>query len=67
MKKAQGLHSIDRKLLIELSIVICVKVALIATICVVFFGSDTKVDQNAEEVSNGLLMRSTFINSLGEK
>lgn len=55
------MKKMDKKLVWELSLVICCKVALIATICIVFFGPETKIDQTPEAVSAGILSRSTQI------
>lgn len=53
----------DKKLIWELSAVIGCKLAIIAAICFVFFGPDTKTDQTPEAVSAGILSRNTSINT----
>uniref|UniRef100_UPI00402A6031 cytochrome oxidase putative small subunit CydP n=1 Tax=Turicimonas muris TaxID=1796652 RepID=UPI00402A6031 len=58
----------DKKLIWELSAVIGCKLAIIAAICFVFFGPDTKTEQTPEAVSAGILSRNTSLinNEKGE-
>ncbi len=56
----------QKRLGVELAVVLCCKIALIAAIFFMFFGPNTRIDQNPETVSQGILAPGSNLNQKGE-
>lgn len=56
----------QKRLGLELAVVLCCKIVLIAAIFFIFFGPDTKIDQTPDTVSQGILAPGSNLNQKGE-